>query len=446
MSHLIELRLFGHPEVRLHGQPLAPALPHKALALLYHVALAEQPVGRETLATLLWPDAPVQTAKHSLRNLLSLLRKALGDELEITQRTIGLSVTDPRQIDVLAFEQGLATLQKAQQQAEAPDLAQWQTTLDLYRGDFLEGFYIHQSELFEEWTALHREYLRSQLITNLLALSEAYAANAAPEAALACLDRLLTIDPENEAAHTQHIQLLLRLGRRTEALQRFERYRQLLAAEFGISPSPELTTLLAEVRTPADDKPILAQWRQAVTATPISVASAPVRVSTVPSASPPAPPTTQGIPNNLISPLSAFIGRDQELAFLAQRLADPACSLLTIVGPGGMGKTSLALALGQRLLRTAPNGRPADFPDGIFWVPLLDVGAASHEDNAPALADDPATGEAILRAIAEQIECPLAAGVSSMTQLQAYLRERRLLLIVDNFEHLLTDAPSVALI
>src|SRR5262245_28426904 len=128
MANAIELRLFGHPELRINGEPVAPALPHKALALLYYLALAEQPVGRETLAALLWPHPPMHTAKHSLRNLLALLRKPLGDGLEITPRTIALSVAHPQQIDVVAFEQGLAVLQKTQLRAEAPDLALWQAT------------------------------------------------------------------------------------------------------------------------------------------------------------------------------------------------------------------------------------------------------------------------------------------------------------------------------
>ena len=337
-------------------------------------------------------------------------------------------------------------MQQAQQRGQLLDLARWQATLELYRGDFLAGFYIHQSEPFEAWTTLCRELLRQQLLTNLLALTEAYAARGAHEAALACLDRLLAIEPENEAAYTRQIQLLLTQGRRTEARQRYERYRKMLADEFNLQPAPALTALLTDRHTQAGAPGLLAHRGVGVAMEPTSATNEPLRAPALPTARsaeitskpypPPAPPT---IPNNLSRPLSAFVGRSQELIYLHQRLTDLTCRLLTIIGPGGMGKSSLALALGQRLL----GAQEADFSDGIFFVPLSDVGAADRDRSEPALTDDPAAGEAILRAIAEQIGYKLEAGVAAAVQLQTYLRPRRLLLILDNFEHLLTGTDAV---
>ena len=434
---MVELRLFGHPELRVQGRPLVLPLPHKALALLYYLALAEQPVGRETLATLLWPEAPTPTAKHSLRNLLSVLRKAVGDGLAITHRTVALQAEHIQSIDVVTFQQGVAAMQNVQARAQSPDLALWQATLDLYRGEFLAGFYIHQSEPFEEWTTLRREYLRKQLITNLLALSEAYAATAATEPALACLDRLLEIDSQNEAAYARQIQLLLTVGRRTEALQRYERYRKMLADEFNMTPSPALTALLTELRTQASGQVTVAHRGPEMAKKPTGVTIEPLRVPTLPSTLYQLAPYT--IPTNLTQPLSAFVGRRQELVYLGQRLSDADCRLLTIVGPGGMGKTSLALAVGQRLLRT----QQADFPDGIYFVSLLDIAVAGNVQPGQTLVDDPPASEAILHTIAEQIGYKLEIGVSPAIQLQAYLRTRRILLILDNFEHLLAGTASI---
>ncbi|MEM7537060.1 MAG: hypothetical protein AAF639_33100, partial [Chloroflexota bacterium] len=90
MSNLLTIRLFGYPELFLLESPLRHKLPHKALALLYYVAVEEQPVGRETLIALLWPDTPPKAGKQSLRNLLSQLRKPLGEYVEITSRTVSL--------------------------------------------------------------------------------------------------------------------------------------------------------------------------------------------------------------------------------------------------------------------------------------------------------------------------------------------------------------------
>ena len=442
MSSRLEIQLFGHPELRRDGQLLDLKLPHKALALLYYLALTAQPVGRETLAMLLWPEAPMPTAKQALRNVLSLLRKVLGDVLRdvlaITHRTVALQAAQIHHIDVLAFQQGVAAVQKAQQQGTAPDLAMWQATLALYRGDFLAGFYIHQSELFEEWTTQQREYLRNQLITNLLALSDAYAASGIFAAALACLDRLFEIEPQHEAAYSRQIQVLFRLGRRTEALQSYERYRQMLAREFNMPPSPALIALIAELRQQADNAVTLAPPIHGLTTPHASAAAVPVPLPTS-SSSLNQPAIQQTLPTNLTRPLSAFVGRSQEFVYISQRITAADCRLLTIVGPGGMGKTSLALAVGQQLLRT----QLTTFPDGIFFVPLSDVEAINavlDEQRPPA---DPALGEAILRAIAEQIGYRLEAGVSCALQLRAYLHTRQLLLILDNFEQILAGVDGV---
>ena len=451
MSNAIEIRLFGHPEVRWQGQPLDSKLPHKAFALLSYLALAEQPVGREMLAMLLWPAAPLPTAKQSLRNLLSQLRPVLGDLLEIAQRTVALAAPYRQRADVVVFQQGLAAIQQAQQSGQSLDLALWQATLDLYRGEFLAGFYIHQSEPFEEWTTLCRESLRQQLLTNLLALSAAYAARDANEAALACLDRLLIVEPEHEAAYSQQIQLLMRLGRRTEARQRYERYCKMLADAFNLPPSPALTALLTEPHTQAGSPVTVTQRRVDIAMGPSIITTELRRTAGLPPSapSPTAPPT---IPNNLIRPLSVFVGRAHEVAYLYQRLTDADCRLVTIVGPGGMGKSSLALALGQRLL----GAQAADFPDGIFWVPLAEISGVEPESNAAEPANDASASEAILRAIATQLGGELAGGIASAGQLETYLRPRRLLLIVDNFEHLaagtaalvtlLTKAPQLKLL
>ncbi len=306
MSTVLEIRLFGHPELRLHGQLLVHSLPHKALALLYYLALAEQPVGREKVALLLWPDAAVPTAKHSLRNLLSLLRKSLGDALMITPHTIAFQPAQRKEIDVVAFQQGLALIPQSQLRADTPDLTLWQATLDLYRGDFLEGFYLQQSTAFATWAMSRRESLRQQLTTSLFALSEAQATVGATDAALACLARLLAYDPQREAVYSRQIQLLLGVGRHTEALQHYEHYCNMLAAAFNLAPSPALTALVAGVQLPLVRQDHLTPWSRTLPTTAFNEIAVPPRLSNLP---PPGPTTAPLIPHNLTSPLSVFIGR-----------------------------------------------------------------------------------------------------------------------------------------
>lgn len=126
-----------------------------------------------------------------------------------------------------------------------------------------------------------------------------------------------------------------------------------------------------------------------------------------------------------------FVGREDELWTLVERLTDRACRLLTLVGPGGMGKTRLSLQVSQGGLA---------FNDGIWFVPLAPLQSA----------------EALAPAIASRLALPAREQVTPRDTLLAHLRDKQLLLILDNFEHLLdgvpllleilTEAPAVKLL
>jgi predicted ATPase/transcriptional regulator with XRE-family HTH domain len=123
--------------------------------------------------------------------------------------------------------------------------------------------------------------------------------------------------------------------------------------------------------------------------------------------------------HNLPTPATPFIGREKDLADVTRRLNDPACRLLTLVGPGGIGKTRLALRVAQRLIDMNPEMNA--FVDGIFFVPLVSVGTASG----------------IVAAIARAAGFNFYSNTPPKQQLFNYLREKRMLLLLDNFEHLL---------
>ncbi|MCB9155778.1 MAG: AAA family ATPase [Caldilineaceae bacterium] len=442
----IALRLFGYPKLYQKGTPLHTTLPKKAMALLAYVAVTDEPIGRETAETLLWPDAPAKTAKSSLRNLLSKLRKEHPDLLTITTRTIALQPAFMHQIDVVAFQHGIAAIQRAAHHPEPLDLRQWQSALDCYQGDFLAGFHIQQSASFDEWSVLQREYLREQAITNLFSLSEAYAATAESDLALAALSRLLAIEPWHEAAYLHQLQLLQASGRRTEALQLYERYQALLAEEFALGPSTELTALYQQIKT------------STITTTPFGthLGPKPSSVLTKIESTTANKPADKSIPHNLPHPLRLFLGRAKELALIQQLITAPTCRLLTIIGLGGMGKTSLALAVAHHLLQH----HGADFPDGIFFVPLLGINepdTANFAESMSGRADDEhlprarsaesaQIGSAIVTAIANHIGCTLREDLPSHLQLSNHLQTRRLLLVLDNFEHLLAYAGTVLML
>lgn len=118
--------------------------------------------------------------------------------------------------------------------------------------------------------------------------------------------------------------------------------------------------------------------------------------------------------------LTSFVGREEEMTNIVQRLTDPVCRLLTLVGPGGVGKTRLAK---QCMPRLAPS-----FSDGVEWVELQGV----------------ETQDAFLSKIAETLSFTLAGQVSPQDQLARYLAGKQILLILDNFEHLLSHSPLLA--
>lgn len=139
----------------------------------------------------------------------------------------------------------------------------------------------------------------------------------------------------------------------------------------------------------------------------------------------------RSFPNNVPALGSTLVGRRAELSELTTRLAEPATRLLSVTGPGGMGKTRLALELAQELVISGQSGasepRNAWFADGVFWVQLTALAAP----------------EAILPAIAEVLGVPCWPGQELEEQVSLFLRDKHLLLVLDNFEHLLDGAIRV---
>jgi predicted ATPase/transcriptional regulator with XRE-family HTH domain len=133
------------------------------------------------------------------------------------------------------------------------------------------------------------------------------------------------------------------------------------------------------------------------------------------------PATTRDThPTNLPPQPTRFVGREAELALIAAQLRNPACRLLTVIGPGGIGKTRLALE--------AAAARRPDFPDGVYVVPLAAISA----------------GSLLVSTVADALAFPLYGGADPEAQLLIFLHERQLLLVLDNFEHLLEGTRLLA--
>jgi len=388
---LSELRLhfLGVPRVELNGQPAATDR-RKAVALLAYLAVTAVPHSRESLAARFWPEADQSRALAYLRRTLWEINQMIGEEwLDSDRDQVGFVPRAGSTLDVAAFQAAVA-------KGEPADLA---TAVALYQGDFMAGFTLRDAPDFDAWQYAEAEHLRRQFGEALQRLVAIAAGEKQWETAVAHARRWLALDPLNEAAHRLLMRLFAQMGQRAEALRQYEICVQTLEEELGLEPEPETEALLEQIKAGQ------------LSPTPSPAPAVAVGVETAVPAKP--------ARHNLPAQLTPFVGRQDELTEISRLFSDPGCRLLTLVGPGGSGKTRLALQLAKRYV----NGERAVFPDGVYFVPL-----------APLTAPD-----FILAALTSALRLNFfAESEIPRQQLLDILRHQSLLLVLDNFEHLLS--------
>ncbi len=360
----LTVQLFGTPRVLINDQPIAAFHSSKVAGLLYYLAADPRPCRRETLAGLLWPDYDAAQGKKNLRGALYHLRKTLDPYLHVERQEIGLLADAPVQVDLIDFE---AALVRARSEAEGSpaQIAALEDALHAYRGAFLEGFTLDDSDLFEEWVDIERRRLHELAVQALNRLVTAQIQTGDLLRGIDYATQLLSLDPLREETRRDLIFMLAADGQAHAALAHFDDYYALLEAELGVPPGTELTELAARIRTGEFDD-----------ATPMRLAL----------------PSRRR--HNLPAELTPIIGREAETTWIMAALRDPAARLITVAGVGGTGKTRLALHVGRQVVADlAADGEApdADHPlaDGVFLVDLagLDGGARSEEQIAAAIAD-----------------------------------------------------------
>ena len=243
----LTLQLFGGLCAYRESGADAAAAGRKANALLAYLALnPKQRCTRDRIATLLWSDRGEEQARHSLRQALLSLRKALDDESASILVSDGDRLTlDPEAIavDVQAFERLAASrTREALEQAGA-----------LYVGDFLDGIDV-RSEGFEEWLAAERTRLRDLAADVLLRLTQIYMDGGEWDAAGEAAQRLLALDPSREEGHRILMRLYERTGRRSLALRQYRICEDSLRRELDAAPAPETDRLHAEIRARDEER------------------------------------------------------------------------------------------------------------------------------------------------------------------------------------------------
>lgn len=390
----VRIHLLGLPQLEREGALVAPVR-HKSLALLAFVALTRRRHERAMLAGLLWPELEPARARASLRTALWELVQALGAEvLEVERDTVSLPVDAPAWVDAHHFEQLRAAAAPREGALPEEMLEGLEEAAALYRGEFLQGTRLDGCVDFEAWRQAQTEHLRGGLGEILRRLAQAHAAQGRFARALPFARRLAAHAPFDEQAHALVMRLLAWSGQRAEALRQYERLSTTLATELGIRPGEECRRLYAELsKSPRPPAPVV-----------------------------PEPHVPRPVPAALPAPVTPLVGRERELALLAQRLADPGCRVLTLTGPGGVGKTHLALEAARR-------HAPA-CGDGAYLVSLS------------AVAEPALLTSAIVSALALSPE-----GASPpLTRLREHLSTRTVLLVLDGAEHLAHDAAPLSAI
>lgn len=379
MSKLV-CQFFGSPHFFVNGCIVKPDR-RKAVALAAFLAVHGKPVSRERLADLLWPDYGRHSALASLRRTLSAMGKILGKFwFKADRQTICFVPGKEIHVDVLTFQSrvsrgGSDGNSVKKNEFNPQDLEQ---AALVYNSPFLSGFSLDDAPGFDDWQFSRKEELERDYIHVLKTLAETYEKQGHDTGAIKYASAWAAHDALNEAAHRCLIRLYGRSGQKSRVQQQYEKCRSLLDTELGIEPDPETSNLADQFLAP-DQFPVK-------------------KISPPPGALP-----AQSI---------AFIGRHQELEQISTRLIRGDARLMTLTGPGGMGKTRLALQAMTRL------SHPLSM--AAFFVPLANV----------------STLDEMRTLLLKILGIGLDKGTDPQKQVLDFLRTREILLIMDNLEHL----------
>jgi predicted ATPase/DNA-binding SARP family transcriptional activator len=386
----VKVQLLGTLEVLDDVGQSVPLAGAKLRALFTALALRPgQVVSAELLVEHLWGAEAKETAANSLQGFVSKLRRALPGGVLVTRAPGYVLDIPPESVDATRFERLVSEGRKALTDEDAATAAELlQEALLLWRGPALAEF------TYEDFAQGAIARLNGERVTALEDRFEADLACGRHSELVAELEAAVAAEPLRERLRRQLMIALYRSGRQADGLRQFQEARRVLGEELGLEPSPELRRLEAAMlaHDPAIEGPRTRTGKDGEPA------------------------------GNLRAFLTRFIGRQEELTQLRDLVT--VSRLVTLVGPGGAGKSRLALEAAAAFAR--------DTPQGAWMVELASV--ADPSGIAPAMSS--ALG------VADSGERH-RVGMSSVDALVSHLSGRSLLVVVDNCEHVIAEVAAL---
>jgi non-specific serine/threonine protein kinase len=378
LSNKLEVKLLGRFEVSCDGKSIAITSRPSQSLFAYLILAAGISHRREKLAGILWPDSLEETARDNLRHALWRMRKVLPSKTKTEY-----ILADDMSIAFNASAEYWLDAEKLEKLSETASSDESMIVLSEYQGELLPGFY-------DEWVVSEREHLSSVFEHHMARLMALLEKENRWLDILEWAERWIKLGQKPEPAYRALMTAHAAKGDMSKVAATYERCVQSLKG-FGIEPSEQTKELYANLKS-GKETPRIAS----VTIKPVVKEATP----------------------NIPVPLTSFIGRQKELKEIEMLLSSS--RLLTLTGPGGVGKTRLAIQTANVSIKK--------FKDGVVWIGLA---ALSDENLIP-------------QEIAQSLNVREVSNEPLIESLKTYLKSKDVLLIMDNCEHLIRACAQYA--